>query len=95
MLQAAITSLYHNILWKPRAVRFIGLDNYIAIAQDPARQAALRETLAARRRASPVFDTERFCRHLEDAFAIMHDRAQRGLKPESFTVPRRPPRQTA
>ena len=28
MLQAVVTSLYHQILWKPRDVRFIGLDNY-------------------------------------------------------------------
>lgn len=35
MLQAGITSLYQNILWKPKAIKFIGIDNFIAIAHDP------------------------------------------------------------
>jgi multiple sugar transport system permease protein len=45
MLQAAWTSLFHQILWKPRDVRFIGLDNYAAIAQDPVAWASLGRTL--------------------------------------------------
>ena len=45
MLQAVATSLYQNILWKPRDVRFIGLDNYIAIAQDPLAWSSLGRTL--------------------------------------------------
>ena len=44
MLQAAVTSLYYNILWKPRAVAFIGIGNYIAIAQDPVFWASLGRT---------------------------------------------------
>ena len=44
MLQALITSLYNNILWKPRAVKFIGLDNYIAIWHDPVFWASLGRT---------------------------------------------------
>lgn len=35
MLQAGITSLYRSILWKPKDVAFIGLDNYFAILHDP------------------------------------------------------------
>ena len=64
----------------------------IALAQDPARMAALRAKLDRQRRVAPAFDTERFCRHLEDAVATMHDRAQRGLPPEAFAVPARPRR---
>jgi multiple sugar transport system permease protein len=45
MLQAVFTSLQHNILWKPRDVRFIGLDNYLAIAQDPVAWSSLARTL--------------------------------------------------
>jgi multiple sugar transport system permease protein len=45
MLQAVFTSLQHNILWKPRDVRFIGLDNYLAIAQDPVAWSSLGRTL--------------------------------------------------
>ena len=44
MVQAIITSLYNNILWKPRAVRFIGLDNYIAIWHDPVFWSSLGRT---------------------------------------------------
>ena len=64
----------------------------VALARDPSRLAALRARLAARIRTAPAFDTEGFCRHLEDAIATMHDRAQRGLPPQSFVVPRRPSR---
>lgn len=45
MLQAVVTSLYRQILWKPRDVRFIGLDNYLAIAQDPVAWSSLGRTL--------------------------------------------------
>jgi multiple sugar transport system permease protein len=44
MLQAGITSLYYEILWKPKATRFIGLDNFIAIARDPVFWASLGRT---------------------------------------------------
>jgi hypothetical protein len=33
-----------------------------------------------------LFDTGRFCRHLERAYERMHERAQRGLAPEGFAV---------
>ena len=45
MLQALVTSLQHNILWKPRELRFIGLDNYVAVAQDPVAWSSLGRTL--------------------------------------------------
>jgi multiple sugar transport system permease protein len=45
MLQAMITSLFHDILWQPRALRFIGLDNYVAVAQDPVAWSSLGRTL--------------------------------------------------
>ena len=45
MLQALVTSLQHNILWKPRDVRFIGLDNYAAVVQDPVAWSSLGRTL--------------------------------------------------
>lgn len=44
MLQAGITSLYYDVLWKPKATRFIGLDNFIAIAHDPVFWASLGRT---------------------------------------------------
>ncbi len=44
MLQAAITSLYYDVLWKPKAMRFIGFDNFVAIAHDPVFWASLGRT---------------------------------------------------
>lgn len=44
MLQAIVTSLYQNILWKPRDVRFIGLANYWAVLHDPVAWASLGRT---------------------------------------------------
>ncbi|HYF09315.1 MAG TPA: tetratricopeptide repeat protein [Acetobacteraceae bacterium] len=58
----------------------------LALARDPARLRGLREQLVARRRSAPAFDTDRFRRHVEAAYATMHDRARRGLPPESFDV---------
>jgi predicted O-linked N-acetylglucosamine transferase (SPINDLY family) len=36
---------------------------------------------------SPLFDIERYTKHLEAAYAHMVERAREGLEPESFTVP--------
>jgi len=44
MLQAGITSLYYDVLWKPKATRFIGFDNFVAIARDPVFWASLGRT---------------------------------------------------
>lgn len=45
MLQAAITSLYRNVLWKPRDVAFIWFDNYWAILHDPVAWSSLGRTV--------------------------------------------------
>jgi hypothetical protein len=34
-----------------------------------------------------LFDTARFTRHIETAYAMMWERNQRGEGPESFSVP--------
>lgn len=59
------------------------------LARDPSRLRALRERLSAARRRAPLFDAARLARHVEDAFAIMADRAAAGQPPESFDVPTR------
>jgi len=61
----------------------------LELARDPERLRRLRARLAAARATSPLFDTDRFRRHLEDAFTRMWERSQRGLPPESFAVARR------
>lgn len=58
----------------------------LALATDPPRLAATRAALAQQRATCPLFDTARFCRHLESAYATMHARAQRGEAPASFDV---------
>jgi predicted O-linked N-acetylglucosamine transferase (SPINDLY family) len=59
----------------------------LRLAQDPARLEDLRATLARQKTESPLFDTERFCRHLETAFTAMVERHRDGLPPATFHVP--------
>src|SRR5262249_6473061 len=58
------------------------------IATTPSLLADLRARLAANRGTYPLFDTDRYRRHLEAAFATMWERCQRALAPESFDVER-------
>ncbi|MFB9950173.1 glycosyl transferase [Rhizobium puerariae] len=54
--------------------------------------AEIRERLAKNRFIMPLFDAERFCRHLEKAYETMVDRAKAKLKPDHFEVPALPSR---
>ena len=56
------------------------------LARDPAALAKLKAKLARNRPACPLFDTKRFTRDLEAAFAAMWERHQQGLPPASFAV---------
>ena len=56
------------------------------LARDPAALASLKAKLAAQRNTAPLFDTERFARHLESAYVTMWERAQKGMPAESFSV---------
>jgi protein O-GlcNAc transferase len=56
------------------------------LATAPERLALLREKLARRRESSPLFDTDRFCRHIEAAYVTMWERACKGEPPASFSV---------
>jgi protein O-GlcNAc transferase len=62
----------------------------IALAQDPAARLALKARLKGQLRSSPLFDIDRFARHLERAFIHMTERARAGEAPASFDVPRLP-----
>lgn len=55
-----------------------------------AELAALRQRLAAQRDGCALFDSERFTRHLEDAFAAMWMCQARGLPPADMDIPARP-----
>jgi protein O-GlcNAc transferase len=58
----------------------------LKLATDPAAMAAVRARLA-KARSMPLFDTERYRRHIEAAYEGMSERYQRGVTPESFAVP--------
>ncbi|MFT4194689.1 tetratricopeptide repeat protein [Ottowia sp.] len=59
----------------------------LRLATEPGLLRALRERLAAHRLACPLFDTERFTRHLEIAYRTMWSRHLAGLPPAGFDVP--------
>jgi protein O-GlcNAc transferase len=65
------------------------LDEYEAkalqLARDPQARGAIRDRLC--RGSTPLFDTERFRRHLESAYETMWMRHRRGERPQTFSVP--------
>ena len=58
----------------------------LQLATNPPRLAGLRDRLARHRDRYPLFDTDRFRRHLEAAYVEMWERAQRGEPPASFAI---------
>jgi protein O-GlcNAc transferase len=58
----------------------------LALAQDPARLAAIRQRLGRDRTTLPLFDPQTLCRHIEAAYTQMHAIAAQGQKPKSFAV---------
>lgn len=64
----------------------------VALSADAPRRKALSAHLAEQRFRAPLFDTERYTRHLEKAFEMMVERARAGAPPASFDVPALPPR---
>jgi protein O-GlcNAc transferase len=61
----------------------------VELALDPAALTALRRKLEANRLTRPLFDTDLFRRHIEDAYAGMWARFVDGKPPGSFAVPSR------
>jgi predicted O-linked N-acetylglucosamine transferase (SPINDLY family) len=59
----------------------------LALAGDRLRLQALRDKLAQNRLTTPLFDTARFCRHIEAAFTMMVENFRRGEAPKAFQVP--------
>jgi predicted O-linked N-acetylglucosamine transferase (SPINDLY family) len=68
------------------------LDEYEALAlelaREPALLAGLRRRLEQNRATHPLFDTERFARHIERAYETMCANAREGRGPQSFRVER-------
>lgn len=58
----------------------------LALATDPGSLRALREKLEQARKASPLFDVERFRRNIESAFITMWETHEHGDPPRAFAV---------
>ena len=59
----------------------------LGLARDPRLLDGLRGKLAAGRATAPLFDTDRFRRHIEAAYVTMWEAWQRGEPPRHFAVP--------
>ncbi len=58
----------------------------LRIAGDASLLGQLRERLRTQRGRSPLFNTQDYTRHLEQAYRIMHERAVRGAAAAAFDV---------
>jgi predicted SAM-dependent methyltransferase len=72
------------------------VDSYLAravhVAHHPDELAALRRRLAANREQMPLFDVQRFARHLESAYEAVWARYCRGEAPVTLNTPALPGR---
>ena len=58
----------------------------VDIATHPGLLRRLRDKLESNRLTTPLFDTEKFTRHLEDAYRQMHRRLRMNLSPDHIRV---------
>ena len=58
----------------------------LRLATTPEMLSDIKARLARNRTTHPLFDTDRFRRHIESAYVAMWQRYQRGEPPESFEV---------
>jgi predicted O-linked N-acetylglucosamine transferase (SPINDLY family) len=61
-----------------------------SLATEPARLRDVHDRLARQRPTAPLFDIERYCRHIEAAYGEMMETARRGEKPRPIDVARLP-----
>ena len=59
----------------------------IDLAAHPEKMSFVRRKLNANRLATPLFNTERFTRHIEAAYIAMYERVTGGLPPDHIIVP--------
>ncbi|WP_411885654.1 tetratricopeptide repeat protein [Polaromonas sp. YR568] len=59
----------------------------LKLARSPDLLSGIRARLWRNRSEYPLFDTKRFCAHMESAYTMMWERHQRGDPPASFAVP--------
>jgi predicted O-linked N-acetylglucosamine transferase (SPINDLY family) len=60
----------------------------IELASDPARLAEFKARLRRNRLTMPLFNTEQYTRHLENAYTQVYERYQADLNPEHIYVER-------
>jgi predicted O-linked N-acetylglucosamine transferase (SPINDLY family) len=58
----------------------------LRLATDASLLRGFRQRLAQNRGTCPLFDADRFRRHIERAYTAMWERQQRGERPASFSV---------
>jgi predicted O-linked N-acetylglucosamine transferase (SPINDLY family) len=58
----------------------------LKLARDPARLAAIKHKLERNRETFPLFNTQRFTRHVETAYKKMCERSRKGEAPVGFSV---------
>jgi predicted O-linked N-acetylglucosamine transferase (SPINDLY family) len=63
----------------------------VELATQPGKIAAIKRKLADSIGSTPLFDTQRFTRHLESAYLTIHARQQCGDPPDTFDVERLAP----
>jgi len=82
------TSLLHAVGLPEMTTRSLAEYEALALklARDADALAAIKAKLARNRESYPLFDTARFCGHLEAAFTTMWERSMRGEPPSSFEV---------
>jgi protein O-GlcNAc transferase len=61
----------------------------LKLARDRDLLAQIHARLARNRLTTPLFDTDRFRRHIEDAYVTMHEQWRAGEDPRPFAVPPR------
>ncbi len=62
----------------------------LQLATNPVRLGDIRARLAANRMTTPLFDAERFARHIERAYEMAHERYAGGLPPDHIEVTKIP-----
>ncbi|MGP1609654.1 MAG: O-linked N-acetylglucosamine transferase, SPINDLY family protein, partial [Burkholderiales bacterium] len=60
------------------------------LATTPALLADIQSRLAQNKTTHPLFDIDRYRRHIESAYITMHERYQRGEVPQGFSVKQQP-----
>ena len=58
----------------------------VALANRPEKLTSIRQKLAARRLASPLFDTELFTKRIEAAYTAMYERHRSGIAPADIHI---------